>query len=170
MKTTLLLLLMYGFATQLQAQDKNTFSDTALANPCYPLVGEQEYTFGDLLEQHKGKTIVVELWASWCGDCLEGLPKLKALQERADEETVFLMLSIDKEVSKWRKAVAKHDIPGAHYRLKGAWEGDLCNFMKLDWIPRYFVVNPEGEIALFKAITADAPELLEVLGMDEVKK
>lgn len=170
MKTALFLLLLCCLSLQVQAQHPTTFSDTALANPCYSLEEEPEQIFGDLLEKYRGKTIVVELWASWCGDCLKGIPKLKALQESADEETVFLMLSIDKEADKWRKAVAKHDIPGRHYRLEGAWEGDLCNFMKLDWIPRYFVVNPKGEIALFRAITADAVPLLEVLDLDGLEK
>lgn len=166
MKYFLFGLFFYAFLPLSQAQTPTVFSDTALANPCYPLEKGETRSFGELLEQYEGKTVVIELWASWCGDCLEGLPKLKALQERADEETVFLMLSIDKEADKWRKAVAKHAIGGVHYRLEGAWEADLCNFMQLDWIPRYFVVNPDGEIALFRAITADAPELLEVLGME----
>lgn len=43
-----------------------------------------------ILEAHKGKTVVVNVWASWCKDCIVGLPNLKALQARLSRCSIFV--------------------------------------------------------------------------------
>ena len=40
----------------------------------------KEVKFKEVLEKYKGKTIVMEVWASWCGDCVGAMPKVKELQ------------------------------------------------------------------------------------------
>ena len=37
----------------------------------------KQAVFQDIIDKHKGKTIVMEVWASWCGDCVKAMPKLK---------------------------------------------------------------------------------------------
>jgi len=53
--------------------------------------------FKAILSKHKGKQIVIDVWASWCRDCIVGLPELRALQaEKSD--AVYLFLSADRNV------------------------------------------------------------------------
>ena len=39
-------------------------------------------TFVEILKKYEGKTIVIDVWASWCSDCVKGMPKVKELQEK----------------------------------------------------------------------------------------
>jgi thiol-disulfide isomerase/thioredoxin len=33
--------------------------------------------FSEILKKYEGKTIVIDVWASWCSDCIKGMPKVK---------------------------------------------------------------------------------------------
>ena len=120
-------------------------------------------TFKEVLNTHKGKKIMIDFWASWCKDCLEGLPKVKQLQEEFPE-VVFVFLSVDKKTDSWKYAINKHNIKGEHFNLpKGMSDGELVNFIGLDWIPRYLVVDENGRIVLFKAIDTSDKKIKEAL-------
>ena len=44
------------------------------------LPDNNKVTFKDLLKKHKGKVTVIEVWASWCSDCVKAMPKVKEMQ------------------------------------------------------------------------------------------
>ena len=91
-------------------EDPLQFSTEALEDVLIDKLNEK-VTFQDILNKHKGKTIVIDVWASWCGDCLKSLPKVKALQaEHPNVEFVFL--SLDKNTESWKKVIKKHNIYG----------------------------------------------------------
>ena len=73
-----------------QKAEPTKFSEAALNDQFISYEGGEEITLSNILKQYKGKTIVIDVWASWCGDCLKGLPKVKALQATYSEvEYVF---------------------------------------------------------------------------------
>ncbi len=149
----------------------NDFSVEALANKVAGLDGKST-TLGQVLEDYRGQAVVIDVWASWCGDCIKGLPKVTALQQSTEGQKVqYLFLSVDDDKGRWKRAIKKHDIQGAHYLLDGGWKSDFGNFLRLDWIPRYVVVDPQGKVALFKAISADDPKILKAINgeLAEVK-
>jgi len=120
-------------------------------------------TLREVLHQYKGKKIVIDVWASWCKDCIVGFPKVKALQEEFPE-VVFLFLSVDISNSSWRKAIKKYNLIGEHYNLpKGMSDGDFIDFINLGWIPRYMVIDEKGEITLFKATNASDKNIQKAL-------
>ncbi len=136
-----------------QRPEPTQFSEAALNDTFIGLDGT-ETVFKNILAKHPNKTIVIDVWANWCRDCIVGLPKIKALQA-AHPEVVFLFLSLDKTQSSWKKGLEKHAIKGQHYYMQSGWDGAFGTFIDLDWIPRYMVVKPNGNITLFKAIKAD---------------
>ena len=73
-------LLLIIFASCSSAQDKTEFSEKALAEIMLDVSGE-EISFSEIIEQYKGKKVVIDVWASWCGDCIGGMPMVKELQE-----------------------------------------------------------------------------------------
>ena len=80
-------------------------------------------TFKEVINQHKGKKVLIDVWASWCRDCLEGIPKVKALQKEFPE-VVFLFLSVDERLGSWKRGVKRYDLQGKHYNLpKGMKKG-----------------------------------------------
>lgn len=153
----LLLLSVLGCNTEVPTQ----FSTEALNDTFITLQGES-VAFKTILEKHKGKTIVVDIWASWCGDCLKGLPKVKALQSEYTD-VVYVFLSLDKNQDGWKRGVKKYNVAGEHYYMQSGWKGAFGKFVKLNWIPRYMVINEQGNIELFKAVKADNNMLIEAL-------
>lgn len=157
MKILIVLLLIVGFA---QAQQKS-FSEAAL-NEKFLSENNVEISFSEILQQYKGKTVFIDIWASWCKDCIVGMPKVQKLREE-NPEVVFLFLSLDKEIESWKHGIEKYGVVGENYFIPAGWKGDFCSSIDLDWIPRYMVVNPEGEISLYKAIETDDENLLSAL-------
>lgn len=143
------------------AQEPATFSDEALNDTFITLEG-QEITFKNILETHKGSTLVIDIWASWCKDCLGGMPKVKVLQKQ-HEEVTYVFLSLDKTQEAWKKGIKKYNVVGEHYFMQSGWKGPFGDFVRLDWIPRYMVVDKEGNIKLYKAVKADDTKIKDVL-------
>lgn len=138
-----------------------SFSDKALED-VFVSKDDKNIAFKEILSKYKGKKIVIDVWASWCKDCVGGLPKVKALQKEYPE-VVFLFLSLDKSVESWKKGIDRFEVLGEHYFMQSGWKGDFAKFLNLDWIPRYMVVDEQGEISLFKAIKSTDIKIIEAL-------
>lgn len=117
-------------------------------------------TFEEVLNQHKGKPILIDVWASWCPDCIKGMPKVHDLQNQFTE-VVYLFLSYDKTDESWKNGIEKHKTIGENFLIQSDWKtGEFRKAIDLDWIPRYILVDQNGEIAHYNAIEADNKELI----------
>ncbi|WP_395067096.1 TlpA family protein disulfide reductase [Flavobacterium sp.] len=134
---------------------KKEFSKEALEGKLTTIEGS-EISFKEVLEKYKGKTIVVEIWASWCGDCVKAMPKVKELQA-ANPDVVYVFISMDKAMDKWKTGIEKHELKGDHYWVNDekGMKGAFGKSIDLDWIPRYIVVDKKGKVALYRAIETD---------------
>jgi thiol-disulfide isomerase/thioredoxin len=158
----LLSLLFFSFTLFSCAQEnQTTFKKEALKNKMVALDGST-IAFKDILKKYKGKTVVVDVWASWCSDCIKGMPKVKALQSQFPNAT-YLFLSMDKTAEAWQKGIQKHEVTGEHYMATDGMKGVFGKSIDLNWIPRYMVIDKKGKIALFRAIEADDIKLIETL-------
>ncbi|TWO32603.1 TlpA family protein disulfide reductase [Seonamhaeicola sediminis] len=152
-----LLISVFSCNTEMPTQ----FSEEALNDKFVTLNGN-EVSFESILEKYKGKTIVIDVWASWCGDCLRGMPKVKELQNEY-KDVVYVFLSLDRGQDAWKKGIEKYNVEGDHYYMQSGWKGPFGNFLNLDWIPRYLVVNKASEIVVFKVIEANDKKLIQAL-------
>ena len=144
------------------SEDPKQFSEEANLEM---LVGldNSKITLREVLYQHKGKKVLIDVWASWCKDCIVGFPKVRALQKEFPE-VVYLFLSVDRSNPSWRKAIKKYNLLGEHYNLpQGQNDGDFVDFINLGWIPRYIVVDEKGQISLFKATNASDKKIIKAL-------
>lgn len=155
----LIILLISFFSCNTESPTQ--FSEAALSDTFVTLEGDS-VTFKDVLETHKGKTLLIDVWASWCGDCIKGMPKVKDLQKEY-KDVSYIFLSLDKTQKAWKKGIKKYDVEGAHYFVKSGWDGAFGKFIDLDWIPRYMVVDAKGNIKLFEAVKADDIRIKENL-------
>ena len=135
-----------------QAQ-KTNFSSVAL-NETLLSIDNEQVAFKEVLKKHKGKTVVIELWASWCGDCVKAMPKLKDLQ-RSHPEVAYVFISMDKTADKWKQGIDKHEMKGDHYMANDQMKGVFAKAIDLDWIPRYIILDKKGKIVLYRAIETD---------------
>ena len=143
-----------------QAQ-QTEFKEEALSNTMKS-VENTDITFQEILKKYEGKTIVIDVWASWCSDCIKGMPKVKSLQEKYPE-AIYLFISMDKNYEAWRKGIEKHEVNGEHFLTSDGMKGVFGKSVNLNWIPRYIVVDKTGKIALYKVIEADDKKLIKTL-------
>lgn len=154
-------LLLLLITLSCETKEPLQFPEKALNDTFIDLNGNK-IIFKDILETNKGKTIVLEVWASWCSDCIKGMPKLKALQNK-HKEAAYVFLSLDRSHDAWNRGIEKYKVVGQHYFMESGREGDFGSFADLDWIPRYMVIDENGKIKLFEAIEADDKNISEAL-------
>ncbi len=145
-----------------KAQEVPTQFSTKALNDTFTNVEGKQITFKDILDSNKGKTVVIDIWASWCRDCIKNMPKVERLQKN-NPEVAFLFLSLDKTEASWKKGIKKYKPKGQHYYMQSGWEGAFGTFLDLDWIPRYLVVDKTGTIKVYRAIKADDKIIQEQL-------
>ncbi|HQE33748.1 alkyl hydroperoxide reductase [Flavobacterium alvei] len=150
-KILLLVFAVISFSCS-QAQ-KNSFSKEALSETLLATDGKQ-VTFKNILKNHKGKTLVIEIWASWCGDCVKAMPKIKELQTN-NPNTAYVFISMDKTADKWKEGIIKHELKGEHYMANDQMKGVFGKAIDLDWIPRYIIIDKTGKIVIYRAIETD---------------
>jgi thiol-disulfide isomerase/thioredoxin len=133
--------------------ETNTFSKEALSETLLATDGSQ-IAFQDILKKHEGRTVVIEMWASWCGDCVKAMPKIKELQTN-NPDVDYVFISMDKTSDKWITGIDKHELKGDHFMANDQQKGVFGTAIDLDWIPRYIIVDKTGKIVLYRAIETD---------------
>jgi len=110
------------------------------------------------LNQHKGKLVFIDLWASWCLPCVQEIPYVKQLVQRyAGKQIVFKSISLDKQIVTWRKAIAKYAVKKEdNYLLMNANKTSFYKQNSNNEIPRLMLIGKDGKI-----INAIAPALSE---------
>jgi thiol-disulfide isomerase/thioredoxin len=144
------------------SEDPKEFSEEANLEMLIGL-DDSKITLREVLYQQKGKKIFIDVWASWFKDCVAGFPKVKELQKEFPD-VVFLYLSVDISNPSWKRAIEKYNLVGEHYNLpKGRNEGDFVDFINLNWISRYMVIDEKGQIQLFKATDPSDKKIIKAL-------
>ncbi|MFY0482958.1 thioredoxin-like domain-containing protein [Flavobacterium sp. PLA-1-15] len=154
--------LIVAFSTLSCVQAQKTSFDKEALNDVMWTTQQKDITFAEILKKYESKTVVIDVWASWCSDCIKGMPKVKELQKN-NPDVVFLFISMDKTFENWIVGAEKHELFGEHYMVKDGMKGVFGQSIDLDWIPRYMIVDPNGKIALYKAVEADDAKIAETL-------
>ncbi len=160
MKKNILLVLLLSFAG-CNTKTPTQFSEIVLKEEFVSLNGET-VTFEAILEKHKGKTILITIWASWCSDCISEIPRIKEVQQQKND-VVYVFLSQDRSFDNWTRGISKYEIKGDHYFMPLGWKGPFVDFIDLDWLTRYMVIDPEGNIKVFRAVKVNNKYLRESL-------
>ncbi|WP_168196208.1 TlpA family protein disulfide reductase [Echinicola soli] len=106
------------------------------------------------LSDFEGKVIYLDTWATWCGPCRGEFPAAKKLKEeyKDQKDVVFMYASIDSDKEAWEKYLKEDpDFKGIHLYVDGAWQSDLCHDYMINAIPRYILIDKNGNIANVKA-------------------
>jgi len=141
--------------------EKTKFSKEALSKKLIN-TENKEVSFKSILKKHTGKVTVIEVWASWCGDCVKAMPNVKAMQE--NNPTVdYVFISMDKAFDKWQTGIEKHELKGDHYWATDGMKGPFGQSIDLDWIPRYIIIDKTGKIVIYRAIETDFDKINETL-------
>lgn len=161
MKRIIALLIAFATFSCTSNAQKTEFSKEALSETLLATDGSQ-VAFKDVLKKHKGKTLVIEVWASWCGDCVKAMPKIKELQAN-NTDVGYLFISMDKTADKWKLGIEKHELQGDHFMANDQMKGVFAKAMDIDWIPRYIIIDKNGKIVLYRAVETDFDTINETL-------
>jgi thiol-disulfide isomerase/thioredoxin len=97
------------------------------------------------LEQFKGKYLLIDFWASWCGPCRAAVPKVKRLYAQyKDKGFEVVSISIDDSKSAWIKAMEEEQMPWQQW-LSPDKMATMKNFL-FSAIPTLYLVDREGKI------------------------
>ncbi len=143
------------------AQEKS-FSQEALDDILIDADGS-EVPFKSIIEENRGKVVLLDIWASWCKDCVVGMPIVKQLKKEFPD-VVFVYISLDRNEASWKKGIERFEIQeGSHFWAEDGWKSELFQSIDLDWIPRYMILDELGNIKLYKAIKASDKEIVKQL-------
>jgi len=96
------------------------------------------------LDDFKGKVVLLDFWATWCGPCREALPHMRSIAKNfRDQPLVILSVSLDSDEQKWKDFVAKNEMTWVHYR-DGGFTGPISRMFSVEAIPHTFTIDAEG--------------------------
>lgn len=116
------------------------------------------------LSDFKGKVVLVDVWATWCGPCKREIPSMQALEhEYAGKDVVFISVSLDekKDYEKWKAFVHEKQMGG--YQLFATGWSDIARDYRITGIPRFMVFDKKGNIVTVNAPRPSTPELKVLL-------
>ena len=114
------------------------------------------------LTDYKGKYLLIDFWAYWCGPCIKGFPELKEIRETYTEDQLsILSISTDKNYDKWIEAVDKHKLPWTQVIDDAKLPVSIGSKYTVIAIPHLILISPEGNIVYKHKYTDSLTEELK---------
>lgn len=100
-----------------------------------------------IIAENKGKVLFVDLWATWCGPCLEGMKASKEIMPRYKNKDIeFIFLCVNSTEENWKATLSKFKIGGIHYFCNNDQSKDIRRALGVEGIPHYIMINRQGYV------------------------
>ena len=117
------------------------------------------------LSDLKGKYVYVDVWATWCGPCKREIPFLKEIEKQYYGKNIeFVSTSIDvaNDHSTWVEMVKEMQLGGIQLFADNNWKSKFVTDYGIEGIPRFILIDPNGNIVSADAPRPSDPKLVEL--------
>lgn len=99
-----------------------------------------------LIEPHRGRAILIDFWATWCGPCKKSIRAMKPLRQKlASKDIVYIYLTGPSSPENTWKETLK-EMTGVHFRLTETQWKDVCSAYGITGIPAYLIISHDGKL------------------------
>ncbi len=99
------------------------------------------------LKDFRGKYVLVDFWASWCGPCRQENPNVvQAYQKYKNKNFTVLGVSLDRDKPRWLQAISDDQLTWPHVSDLKFWQNEVAKLYKVSSIPQNYLLDPEGRI------------------------
>jgi peroxiredoxin len=99
------------------------------------------------LSSLRGKVVLLDFWASWCGPCRKENPfNVKMYKDFKDKGFEIFGVSLDNDAGRWKGAIAKDSLIWKHVSDLGGWQSAPAKLYQVSSIPATYLLDKEGKI------------------------
>ena len=116
------------------------------------------------LSQYRGKTVVLNFWATWCPPCIEEMPSLVAMQAQLKDKVVVLAVSTDESESAYKKFIVERGITPTVLTVRDAQQTSNTLYGTFRY-PETYVIDSNGVLKrkFIGPVEWTKPEIIEYL-------